>query len=108
MSVVKLHPSIAIIPGIQKVIEIPGEDYVEVRTDLGGGRWHVSRYDSEGRFHCRKKPAYEDSSGCFSWYRHGQLHREDGPAQRLYLGQGKTTLEWWIQGSKHKSSTQVD
>lgn len=89
-------------PG-QKVVEVPGADYIEVHTKLYDETWHISRYDANGQFHCPDKPAYEDSRGCYSWYRNGRLHREGEPAQKLYLGAKEWQLEWWLHGRQNKA-----
>ncbi len=48
--------------------------------------------DSQGRLHCKDRPAVIGPEGYEAWYFHGNVHRLDGPA-RTYVDGRK---EWFI------------
>jgi hypothetical protein len=52
--------------------------------------------DTIGRFHCECGPAIIDASGDKFWFKHGKLHRLDGPASEFADG----FKEWFIE-DKH-------
>ena len=52
-------------------------------------------YDGDGVFHRDGGPAFTNYN-CRRWYKHGKLHREDGPAMEYADG----NKEWWENGVK--------
>jgi hypothetical protein len=57
--------------------------------------------DTKGNFHRLNGPAFVHKNGDCSWYRHGQLHRDDGPAVE-WPSDG--TEEWYKDGKPYKPS----
>lgn len=58
---------------------------------------HVFFTDAEGLLHCESGPAVEYDDGSKTWYVHGKIHREDGPA--VINRSGKY---WHINGLQHR------
>jgi hypothetical protein len=54
-----------------------------------------------GNFHCLDGPAIVYSNGDESWYRHGQLHRDDGPAITI---PEKNVYVWVKNGIRYEPS----
>ena len=67
---------------------------VLVRTEWHNGR--VDHFDSTGEYHREDGPALMDADARF-WYRHGVLHRLDGPAITYHNSQH----EYWVYGLKY-------
>ncbi len=53
-----------------------------------------------GELHREDGPAIEWVNGSLWWYLHGRLHRENGPAVEGVNG----TREWWLHGQHHRDS----
>jgi hypothetical protein len=80
------------------------EDEEEGVKYEGGGRsaffsiaetWH----DSDGDFHRLAGPAVIFQDGELRWYRHGRLHRDDGPA-RVWPAEG--IEDWYKDGDLYE------
>lgn len=64
-----------------------------ILSDLKGGRI-TARFDDNGDFHCDDGPAITKATGDgLMWYKHGFLHRLDGPATVM-----SWATAWWING----------
>jgi hypothetical protein len=59
----------------------------------------VEWLDSSGQFHNKDGPAIEYVIGIHEWYRHGLLHREDGPAE---VNCADGTGKWYLNGVLHR------
>ncbi len=57
--------------------------------------------DKKGKVHRLNGPAVIFRDGDRSWYKHGQRHRDDGPA-REWPSQNKE--EWWKDGKHYEPS----
>ena len=57
-----------------------------------------------GKLHREDGPAVESADGTKSWYLHGKLHREDGPAIEWTNG----TKKWWLHNKPVHPETIVD
>lgn len=55
-------------------------------------------YYKNGNLHRDDGPAIEYSDGGKFWYKEGNLHREGGPAREYSNG----NKEWWIEGNLHR------
>ena len=56
-------------------------------------RW----FDKNGHYHRLNGPAVTYADGDTSWYRHGKLHREDGPAREW----PHDDVEEWFKNDEH-------
>jgi len=72
-----------------------GDVFYQNDVDTGDKYW----FDRESRFHRINGPAIE-RSGYTSWFLHGNLHREDGPA--IVCPSGRR--EWWIHDKFQRRS----
>ena len=55
--------------------------------------------DKDSEYHRLHGPAVEYSSGDCSWYRHGQRHRDDGPAK---YWPSEDIVEWYKHGERYE------
>jgi len=87
-----------------------------VSCDNLGAFW----YDDQGQRHRDDGPAIMYASGTESWYRHGLMHREGGPASiskaykcwyicgKRHRDDGPAVVrsngakEWWVLGQRHR------
>lgn len=54
----------------------------------------TAKYDDDNEFHCNDGPAIMKTVGSgLMWYKHGMLHRTDGPATMM-----SWATEWWVNG----------
>jgi hypothetical protein len=67
-----------------------------VPTDAPDERW----YDFDGNYHRDNGPALIRWSGSVSYYKHGLLHREDGPA---YISKVGKEIRYCINGEFHRT-----
>ena len=58
--------------------------------------WGNVEWFKDGEYHRDDGPANELSYGTKMWYLNGKLHREDGPAIEWHT----IGSEWWIDGEK--------
>lgn len=56
--------------------------------------------DNSGKPHRLDGPAIENPDGSFVWYKHGLIHREDGPAVRLVFIDGRIEEQFWYNGTQ--------
>jgi hypothetical protein len=77
----------------------PEEEGLEVtaRPTLAPRHWK----DKKGDLHRLNGPAVIFNDGDTLWYRHGQMHRDDGPA-RIWVKYG--IEEWYKDGKPYKPS----
>ena len=68
-----------------------------------------------GEIHREDGPAAEYADGSGVWFRHGEIHREDGPAiekadgtKKWYLDGVRLTKEQFIAQTSHKEMTVAD
>lgn len=59
-------------------------------------------YDSMGRYHRDGAPAIINADGSVAWYKHGKLHREDGPAVEFSSGNGATL--WYLNNRRYDNA----
>ena len=74
------------------------EEGVEFVHPIGKRRWWR---DKEGRTHRLNGPAFIFANGDRSWYRHGKIHRDDGPA-RIWPEKG--IEKWYKNGLPYEPS----
>lgn len=60
-------------------------------------KWSIYYYDVSGERHNDHGPSIIHSSGTKIWFKHGKIHREDGPALMTLLGE-----IWYYQGMIHR------
>lgn len=56
--------------------------------------------DSGGRLHSDDGPAVMHQDGSFVYYKHGLIHRIDGPAVRLVFSDGRVETQFWYNGKE--------
>jgi len=97
------------------------EDVVEEVINFEGGtrkieRWRANGqvadeqyFDADGKLHRENGPASisrygsNGAVGHIYYYRHGEPHRSDGPAQQNWWSDGSLEWEvWYLDGKKHR------
>jgi hypothetical protein len=61
-----------------------------------------SKTDNEGRLHSDDGPAVTHDDGSCVYYKHGVIHRADGPAVRLVFADGSIEEQYWFNGREIK------
>ncbi len=84
-------PGADLVAGDARVARTPDGFVVELPD--GSRQWR----DDAWALHREGVPAVERPDGRSSWWRHGVLHREDGPAV-----EGPRS-EWWLDGRRHRA-----
>jgi hypothetical protein len=77
------------------------EDEEEGTLVWFNNKGHKIWKDKRGRVHRLNGPAIEYEGGDSSWFRHGILHRDDGPA-REWSNSGAE--EWYKDGYEYEPS----
>ena len=62
--------------------------------------------DINGLLHSNDGPAVTAPDGSFVWYKHGRIHREDGPAVRLVFP-NRIEEQFWIDGVEQETCRDV-
>lgn len=63
--------------------------------------------DKDGRFHNENGPARINEFGDKFWYKHGILHRADGPAVELTLRHSENIYIWFLNGKEFKRDKNI-
>lgn len=58
--------------------------------------------DNGGKLHSDDGPAVAHDDGSFVFYKHGVIHRADGPAVRLVFADGSIEEQYWFNGREIK------
>jgi hypothetical protein len=75
--------------------------YVNYGVIGGREQWMSQWRKGNGDFHRTGEAAVNNSDSYEGWYQHGQLHRDDGPAQ---IWPAHTQHLWWKHGKPYKPS----
>lgn len=62
----------------------------------------TQKRDNDGRLHADDSPAVTHVDGSWAWFKHGALHRSEGPAVRLVLADGTIEEQFWFAGREIK------